>query len=800
MKTILFPGQGAQFKGMGKALFPLYPQLTELASNILGYSIEELCLEDPHNQLRLTQYTQPSLFVVNALGYYRMRDEEGLDANVDFFVGHSLGEYNALLAAGIFDFETGVKLVQKRGALMGAAGGGGMAAVLGVKVDEVRKILMEHQLDVIDLANFNTPTQLVIAGPAKAIEEAERVFSSKDIRCVVLNVSAPFHSRYMIEAQREFSAFLNEFEFNVSKDETIPVIANSTARPYIADRVAETLSRQIASSVLWTETIRYLMGQGEMEYVEIGSGILSKMVDEIETTEAPLNLQEERVAETVDQTLASVSGEDHGAVGDVSPYPETKALPKQIKVDANSHGAAIEAQSHIRRTSAGTLGSDVFRRRYGVKYAYLAGAMYMGISSQELVIRMAKAGLMGVFGSVGLSLSEVERNILSIQERLNGAEAYGMSLVSGFSNSSFEMDTVNLYLKHEVRNIEASAFLRITPAIALFRLAGLERTPAGKVACRNKIIAKVSRPEIAELFMKPVPDSMVQKLLEERKITPEQADIAKHVPVSHDICVEADSGGRTDGGIPTVLLPAMLRLRERKEKEHAYDEPICLGLAGGIGTPEAAATAFMMGADFILTGSINQCTVEAGISDDVKSLLQDINVQDTDYAPASDMFELGAKVQVLKKGVFFPARANKLYSLYTQYESLGEIPDNVRRQLEERYFKQSFEQVWEDVKSQLREQGKQCDIDRAESHSKYKMALVFKWYFDYSTKLALEGVVKNRVDYQIYTGPSLGAFNQWVKGTALEPWTGRHVDEIGEKMMRDTAAYLNNSFERLARA
>ncbi|MEJ2622288.1 MAG: ACP S-malonyltransferase, partial [Candidatus Thiodiazotropha sp.] len=597
MKTILFPGQGAQFKGMGKELFPLYPQLTELASDILGYSIEELCLEDPHNQLQFTQYTQPALFVVNALGYYRMRDEKELDANIDFFVGHSLGEYNALLAAGVFDFKTGVRLVQKRGALMGAAGGGGMAAVLGVKADEVRKILKEHQFDAIDLANFNTPTQLVIAGPTKSIEKAIGVFSSKDIPCVVLNVSAPFHSRYMIEVQQEFSAFLHEFEFNLSKDKTIPVIANATARPYITDRVAETLSRQIASSVLWTETIQYLMGQGEMEYVEIGSGILSKMVDEIERTEMPLKLQQEPVVETVNQTLATKSSEANGAVGSVEPYSGAQVIPRQIKVGVSSRGASKEADIHIPRTftSAGTLGSHVFRRRYGVKYAYLAGAMYMGISSQELVIRMAKAGLMGVFGSMGLSLSEIEHNILSIQERLDDAEAYGMSLVSGFTSSPLEMDTVKLYLKHKVRNIEASAFLRITPAIALFRLAGLERGPENKVICRNKIIAKVSRPEIAELFMQPVPDSVVQKLLDEGKITSEQADAAKHVPVSHDICVEADSGGRTDGGIPTVLLPAMLRLKERKEREYAYDEPICLGLAGGIGTPEAAAMAFMMG-------------------------------------------------------------------------------------------------------------------------------------------------------------------------------------------------------------
>lgn len=203
--------------------------------------------------------------------------------------------------------------------------------------------------------------------------------------------------------------------------------------------------------------------------------------------------------------------------------------------------------------------------------------------------------------------------------------------------------------------------------------------------------------------------------------------------------------------------------------------------------------AFVLGADFILTGSINQCTAEASTSDRVKDLLQQINVQDTVYAPAGDMFESGSKVQVLKKGVFFPARANKLHDLYQRYDSLSDIDQKTLTQIEEKYFKRSIDQVYEDIKSYqpLKE------IEKAERNPKHKMALIFRWYFRYSSDLAIRGSGESKVDYQIHCGPALGAFNQWVKGTELENWRNRHVGEIGEKLMTETAQLLNAKIQSL---
>ncbi len=186
------------------------------------------------------------------------------------------------------------------------------------------------------------------------------------------------------------------------------------------------------------------------------------------------------------------------------------------------------------------------------------------------------------------------------------------------------------------------------------------------------------------------------------------------------------------------------------------------------------------------------------MSESVKDLLQEIDVHDTAYAPAGDMFEIGAKVQVLKKGVFFPARANKLYMLYSQYDSLEELPVRIRTMIEGQYFKKSLEEIWEETKEYFGQHGYLSVVEKAEKNPKQKMALVFRWYFGYSMRLAFAGDEANRVDYQVHTGPALGAFNQWVKGTEFENWRNRHVDRIGEMLMRETAALLSRRFEQFA--
>lgn len=439
------------------------------------------------------------------------------------------------------------------------------------------------------------------------------------------------------------------------------------------------------------------------------------------------------------------------------------------------------------------LGSQAFKREYGLKYAYVTGGMYRGIASKELVVKVAKAGMMGFLGTGGLELPFIDDCLTYIQHELSAGGSYGVNFIHHPVDADKEDRLIELYLRRGVRVIEASAFLGITPALVKYRARGLERDGDGRVRCRNKLIAKVSRPEVAAAFLGTAPERMVARLLQDRQITAEQAGLLQEVAMADDLCVEADSAGHTDGGVAYVLLPAMQALRAECARTSPFCQRVRIGMAGGIGTPEAAAAAFMLGADFIVTGSINQCTVEAATSDQAKDLLQQMNVQDTDYAPAGDMFELGAKVQVLKRGVFFPARANKLYDLYRLHNALEDIDEKTRRQIEEKYFKQSFESVYK----QLAERYPASEIEQAERNPKYKMALIFKWYFGYTTRLALTGDPDSRVDYQIHCGPALGAFNQWVKGTAWEQWRNRHVDEIGRKLMTETAKLLNQRLQAM---
>ena len=739
----MFSGQGSQYKGMGKKLFGKYKEHTALASEILGYDLEELCIKDPAKELNKTQFTQPALYVVNALHFLEQKNEQ----TPDYLIGHSLGEYNALFAAEAFDFVTGVRLVQKRGELMAAASGGGMAAVIGLSAEELEKVLQEEGLSKVDIANYNTPTQIVIAGQSDDVKSAIQRLSDRKIRVVPLAVSAPFHSRYMKPAADQFSTFLDQFTFNELKT---PVVSNVTARPYEDGQIKSYLSRQIDNSVKWIDSVRFLMGRNCDEYSELGSSILTKMVNEIKKTTSPI-------------------------VDDVKP----------------------ENSSSDFKDRSVKLGNPDFLRDYGLKYAYASGGMYRGASSKEMVSAMGKSRLLSFLGTGGLSIDQIEKDIQYVQSQLGKDGVYGLNLLNNLYDPDMEMQTVKLYLMYGVRFVEAAAYIQMSAPLVYFRLKGLKRRVDGSVACNHKILAKLSRPEVAEAFMKPAPQQLVNKLLEQGLITQEEADLSKEVPMSHDICVEADSGGHTDRGVAMVLFPAIQALKDQIQGTHQYSKKIRMGLAGGIGTPQSAVCAFMMGADFVLTGSINQCTVEAGTSDAVKDLLQSINVQDTDYAPAGDMFEIGAKVQVMKKGVLFPGRANKLYSLYSQYDSIDEVPEKTIKQLEKSYFKKPVSEVWDETVAYFRSRGMPGEIDKANQNPKHKMALIFRWYFGYSNRLAFAGDVDNKVNFQIHCGPAMGAFNQWVKGTDLENWRNRNVDKIGIKLMEETAMLMKDKMKAI---
>ncbi|WP_030547330.1 ACP S-malonyltransferase [Streptomyces albus] len=285
MSTYVFPGQGSQRKGMGRALFDEFPGLTERADEILGYSVKKLCTENPNQLLNETQYTQPAVYIVNALTYLKRTKETGQVP--EYVAGHSLGEYNALLAAGVVDFETGLKLVRKRGAAMGRIEGGGMAAVTGLSRERVSRLLDQHELTEIEVANDNAPTQVVVSGLKSGIAAAREVFESLPggVGFTELKTSGAFHSRHMVPAQNEFAQYLADESprFNAP---TITVIANVDAKAYDVSRVEACLTEQITQPVRWTETIRHLLSIGQEQFVEIGTGrVLTSLIERIRTAE-----------------------------------------------------------------------------------------------------------------------------------------------------------------------------------------------------------------------------------------------------------------------------------------------------------------------------------------------------------------------------------------------------------------------------------------------------------------------------------------------------------------------------------
>jgi trans-AT polyketide synthase, acyltransferase and oxidoreductase domains len=727
MRAWLFPGQGSQHKGMGADLFAAYPEHCAQADEILGYPLHELCADDPDGRLRRTEFAQPAMFVVNALAALATRS-----AAPAYLAGHSLGELNALHAAGCFDFTAGVRLVQRRGQLMARAAGGGMLAVLGLDLDALTRLLDGLGVTELDVANHNTAEQVVLSGPQDALSRvAARIRETGQGRCVPLNVSAAFHSRYMQEAAAQFGRFLDGVPLQPPR---VPVIANVTGAPYPATGLAELLVQQISSPVRWRDSMRYLAGQGVDDVVEVGPG---------------------RVLTGLWQTIAR--------------EPRPVPVPAPVRPP---HAAAAGS-------GAESLGSAEFRRDYGIRYAYLAGSMFRGIASVDLVVRMARAGLMGFFGTGGLTLKEVEDALVAIG-RQAGSGRYGMNLLHAPDEPELERRTVELFLRHDVRYVEAAAFTAVTAPLVLFRYRG---------GVPRHIVAKVSRPEVATAFMQPPPEAVLRQLVAEDALTESEAQAARRLPVSADVCVEADSAGHTDGGVALVLLPRMTRLRDELMDRFGYPDRIRVGASGGLGSPEAVAAAFLLGADFVVTGSVNQCSPQAGTSDAVKDLLAGLDVQDTTYAPAGDLFELGARVQVVRRGTLFAARANKLYQLYRQFGGLDEIDARTRDTIEETYFRRSFDQVWQETREYYLASGRTADAERVAAAPKLKMAAVFKWYFAHTIGLALAGRVADQVNFQVHCGPAMGAFNRFVAGTPLQDWRARDVDTIAGTLMSGAAQY-----------
>jgi PfaD family protein len=415
----------------------------------------------------------------------------------------------------------------------------------------------------------------------------------------------------------------------------------------------------------------------------------------------------------------------------------------------------------------------------------MTGAMANGIASEAMVISLGQQNILASFGAGGLGLERVEQAINTIQHALPQGP-YVFNFIHNPSEDAIEWGTIDLYLKYGVNIIEAAAFFNMTLSLVYYRTKGLTQDAQGNVAIKNKIIAKVSRREVATVFMQPAPDDLLNKLLAKGLISQQQAQLAQQVPMADDIIVEADSGGHTDNRPLSVLLPSVIALRDEIQAQRQYPIEIRVGAGGGVGTPDAALACYIMGAAFVVTGSVNQSCIEAGASEHTRKLLAQAGMADVVMAPASDMFERGIKLQVLKKGTLFPMRAQKLLDLYNTYKGLDEIPKPELEKLEKQILQNSVETIWQETVKFFQQRDPSI-IEKAQNNPKKKMALVFRWYLGLSSRWSNAGVVGREFDYQIWCGPAMGAFNDWVAPTYLNDYKNRKVVDVAEHLMYGAA-------------
>lgn len=449
----------------------------------------------------------------------------------------------------------------------------------------------------------------------------------------------------------------------------------------------------------------------------------------------------------------------------------------------------------IPNITAQGFGDAEFKKEYGLKFALYGGAMANGIASSDMVIALGKAGCMGSYGSGGMRLEVVEKEIDKIKDAL-GDKPYMINMLSN-RNLEMEMNLAKMLVEKDVPAVEASAYVVPSDALVYFRVKGVTQDSSGKIIIPHKIIAKISREEVLEKFVAPPDAKVVEKLVKDGLLTPAEGDLAAKIPMADDITVEADSGGHTDGRPLVSMLPALIALANRKQAEYGYQKKVRVGAGGGVGTGVSCLGAFEMGAAYVVTGSVNQGCVESGTSDYVKEVLAETAMADVTMAPCADMFEMGAKVEVIKKKTMYAQNAQKLYEYYVKYPSFDDIPATDRKRIETRILKDTFANIWESTKDYF-SRVDPSKIGQAEKNPKLKMALVFRWYLGNSSRWAVQGNPDRKFDMQIWCGQSMGAFNLWVKGTPMEKAENRHVDEVAMLLMRSCAYhYMRNMCLRL---
>jgi PfaD family protein len=455
-------------------------------------------------------------------------------------------------------------------------------------------------------------------------------------------------------------------------------------------------------------------------------------------------------------------------------------------------GTAVPAGLDTRHTLRGLLpalhpewlGDRGFAEEHGTRYPYVVGSMATGIASVDIVVAAAKAGFLAFYGAGGLGYPTVEAGVDEIIRRLadHPTAAWGANLIHSPDQPALEDKLVDLYLARGVTRIEASAFMALSPAIVRYSARGLTQDNWGRIVRRHRVMAKISRPEVARHFLQPPPSAMLSELVQRGAITADEARLAALVPIADDVTCEADSGGHTDRRPLSALFPVIRRLRDELAPAGGWPRPVRIGAGGGLADPESIAAAFAIGADYVVTGTVNQTARESGTSDIARQMLAQAGIADVIMAPAADMFELGVDVQVLRRGTLFAQRGRKLYEVYRSHESWESVPAATKAQIEKDILRLTYDEVWQEcVRFWTAREPEQ--VTRAVADPHHQMALVFRWYLGNSNRWAREGVADRRNDFQIWCGPAIGAFNAWTAGSHLADPAQRTVADIGLNLL-----------------
>lgn len=436
----------------------------------------------------------------------------------------------------------------------------------------------------------------------------------------------------------------------------------------------------------------------------------------------------------------------------------------------------------------GTLGASTFRERHGLRAAYVAGPIAYGVTGPAFVSALARSHLLGFYGTGGLDPDSVIEGLATLAAEAGGAPA-GVALPAHSDDRRMaELVLVQSRLL-DLRRVLAWATAPPSPDLVRFRASGLRRMPDGRVMVRNRLFVQVNNPDAAEPWMRPPPGEILDVLVGRGQITVPEAALARRLPVAEDVIAESPPGARAERWPLFALLPSLQRLRARLAEEEGYGGrgvTVHLGAAGELGDPATVHAAFHLGADFVVTGTINQTTVEAATSLRAKELLAEASVSDCRGAPGADRFEVGGRVQVLSRGTRFAQQAERLYDLYRRYPSLADIPADERAQVEKSVFHRPLGELWDELLADLRERRPE-EAELALEDARHQMALIFKWYLDRSARWAVSGTPGRRRDYQIWCSPAMGLFNDWVSGTWLQPLVARRAVAVADALLRGAA-------------